>query len=1169
MTFRCPRRKDTVSNASRPVGREVVCFYRAVSVGTQWETRGKNRQQGLGKKGFPQKKVLSLVLCVAMLLSVMVMGTGAASFTDQDEFSDNYAEAAEVLTGMGIIQGYDDGSFLPQRNINRAQVATMIYRAATGDVTDSKISQFVGEDLFDDVNADDWFAGYVNYCGNAEYIKGFTPDTFGPYKQVTGYQVLAMILRAVGYDENDEYTGDQWTLRVAATAREQGLLDNLNPDTNLAEPATRELVAELIFQAIHPDVDTVHYVPAEGEYQSDDGTSLGEQVFDLAVKDSADEWGRPEVLWTYNTGDEETVIEIDPVATYTTAVNDCDVYEDTGISGDVAAYVNSGRWNDTYNISKTATKDNIGAQGQLVEVYDYTTVNGDDAARIVVIDTFLAQVTDVVEAKYDSNNHLATEATLVLNVYDESTPVEVTLTNGSTNYTYAVGDMLLVNAYTNDKDEVISGDGQYVEIVSAAESFVGAQTTIHYNADTHTINGTEYNDAYKFFRDDAGVTEDYNFTWYLDQYGNVIGATGITSNYAVLKDMIWVNGGRDGGYAEATLVYMDGTEATVTVDSIDEFDFSTPNWDENDVTPYLADSIESVFNGTGNFGGVSSDSSLNGNYDGFAMYRVDTNSDGSVNLEGKELYKLPSQTDSYMFEIEYADNVTLNINASAIVDVNNLDVVTHVSNSTQFLLKNGDTYTAYTGTANLPDFNWETVEVFYDDEDNDSVADYVYIKSYSDVHGMYVFATSESAEIRTNDYGVYIENVYVDGEEKTIIAEPDVAVELLNNLGKLYYATWNTNHDDANGYGLLQDITLVSENTDNDVQVLFGGIANYLNENIDNNFAYVNGTLIVNDSLSYNVGSTVEVIYTNDDVTYTMNLADVVKAMKDGADYGLWIVGNRYDNAVTVYAGTELDETNTIDVTATKDDADKVEITAPTKENADTWTVNILDKNNNGNADLVVDMDATNDYAFYTIKRPDGSLVQVDGSYQLTEDYTLENVSAGEEYIVTAYTECGLADTIDSDDTCAHTGKTWTIEVTGWDYISGAIDQVAYGGTENSLKKDVTVHYSYADAVTDPVDINTVGYDYIRFYGDNDKVVTNDDTTWPVKYMTFTNSDDAREWAGDFGTAGKNMTNATDDGAYYQLLDISKLTTGNVIVLRYTPQQEGGNYVYVAFEIQK
>ena len=458
------------------------------SVGTQWETRGKNAGRGLGRKRFPQKKVLSLVLCVAMLLSVMVMGTGAASFTDQDEFSDNYAEAAEVLTGMGIIQGYDDGSFLPQRNINRAQVATMIYRAATGDVTDSKISQFVGEDLFDDVNADDWFAGYVNYCGNAEYIKGFTPDTFGPYKQVTGYQVLAMILRAVGYDENNEYTGDQWTLRVAATAREQGLLDNLNPDTNLAEPATRELVAQLIFEAIQ--IDTVRYSLAAGAYRpsTTPASSLGEQVFDLDVNNSADEWGRPEVLWTYNTGDEETVIEIDPVATYTTAVNDCDVYEDTGISGDVAAYVNSGRWNDTYNISKTATKDNIGAQGQLVEVYDYTTVDGKDATRIVVIDTFLAQVTNVTEAKYDSNNHLAKDASLTLTVYDGAN-TSVTLTNGSTNYTYAVGDMLLINAYTNDKDEVISGDGQYVEIVSAAESFVGAQTKIHSNANYHTVNG--------------------------------------------------------------------------------------------------------------------------------------------------------------------------------------------------------------------------------------------------------------------------------------------------------------------------------------------------------------------------------------------------------------------------------------------------------------------------------------------------------------------------------------------------------------------------------------------------------------------------------------------------------------------------------------------------------
>ena len=1017
------------------------------SVGTQWETCGKNRQRGLGTKGLPQKKVLSLVLCVAMLLSVMVMGTGAASFTDQDEFSDNYAEAAEVLTGMGIIQGYDDGSFLPQRNINRAQVATMIYRAATGDVTDSKISQFVGEDLFDDVNADDWFAGYVNYCGNAEYIKGFTPDTFGPYKQVTGYQVLAMILRAVGYDENDEYTGDQWTLRVAATAREQGLLDNLNPDTNLAEPATRELVAELIFQAIHPDVDTVHYVPAEGEYQSDDGTSLGEQVFKLEVDNSTDKWGRPAVLWTYNTGDEETVIEIDPVATYTTAVNDCDVYEDTGISGDVAAYVNSGTWNDTYNISKTATKDNIGAQGQLVEVYDYTTVNGDDAARIVVIDTFLAQVTDVVEAKYDSNNHLATEATLVLNVYDESTPVEVTLTNGSTNYTYAVGDMLLVNAYTNDKDEVISGDGQYVEIVSAAESFVGAQTTIHYNADTHTINGTEYNDAYKFFRDDAGVTEDYNFTWYLDQYGNVIGATGITSNYAVLKDMIWVNGGRDGGYAEATLVYMDGTEATVTVDSIDEFDFSTPNWAENDVTPYLADSIESVFNGTGNFGGVSSDSSLNGNYDGFAMYRVDTNSDNSVNLEGIERYATGN------FEIEYANDVTLDIDASAIVNLGD-GVVAHVSNNTQILVNNADgTYTAYTGTANLPDYNWQSVEVFYDDEDGDNIADYVYIKTFRSVHGDYVFATSSAHQISSNDYGVTVEGVYVDGELTTVTTTPEIAHELIANQGKLYFATWTADDSDDANYGKLHDITLVNEARDNDIQILFGGIANYLEDT--SNLQLVGNTLYVDGRLSYNVTNANEVIFQNN--TYEMTLADVVKAIQEGADYGIWVVGNRYNNTTTVYVGTKLEETNTISVNRAADvAAEDVSIVGPTSMTND-WTVTINDKNDDGQLDLVVDMNAVSQYAYFTVEElVNGHKTLLDTYEQSDGAATLNDVAEGDVYVITVYTEC---------DGTVCTAAQWRVVVEGWNIISNAITDVTNAsGTTLVAGYDYDVYYDIEEA---------------------------------------------------------------------------------------------------------
>ena len=1108
------------------------------SVGTQWETRGKNRRQGLGTKGFALKKVLSLVLCVAMLLSVMVMGTGAASFTDQDEFSDNYAEAAEVLTGMGIIQGYDDGSFLPQRNINRAQVATMIYRAATGDVTDSKISQFVGEDLFDDVNADDWFAGYVNYCGNAEYIKGFTPDTFGPYKQVTGYQVLAMILRAVGYDENNEYTGDQWTLRVAATAREQGLLDNLNPDTNLAEPATRELVAQLIFEAIQ--IDTVRYSLAAGEYRpsTTPASSLGEQVFDLDVNNSADEWGRPEVLWTYNTGDEETVIEIDPVATYTTAVNDCDVYEDTGISGDVAAYVNSGRWNDTYNISKTATKDNIGAQGQLVEVYDYTTVDGKDATRIVVIDTFLAQVTNVTEAKYDSNNHLAKDASLTLTVYDGAN-TSVTLTNGSTNYTYAEGDMLLINAYTNDKDEVISGDGQYVEIVSAAESFVGAQTKIHSNANYHTVNGTDYPDAVKFIRDDAGTNRTENFNWWMDQYDNLIGVTGITSNYAVLKDMIWIQG--TPGYAQATLVYMDGTEATVTVNSIDgtqgNGDFSS--WNANNTVPYMNDSATTgAF--TGKYAHVSTDSSLNGLYEGYAMYRVDTNSDGSVNLQGMETYT------NNTLNIGYQDNVTLKVDGSAILD--NGSPITHVNNATKFLVKSGDTYTAYTGTADLPKFNNQTVEVFYDDANGDDVSDYVYIKSYSDfAGGRYVFATSDASYVTAGDNVVTLEGIYVDGVLTEVKTTESLATELKANMGKLYWATWD-DVKTSDTYGQLTGINLVDEYMDYDGISLDKIFANYLEDTSE--LKLVGNTLYVNKDLSYNVTNANDVIYTN--AAYEMSLAD---AIADGS-YGIWVVGDQFNNTATVYVGTKLEQNNAINVTAAKDDTDKVEITAPDLEkdpSDNTWTVRIFDKNNDGTKNGEIDLSVIADgkYATIAITGDKGNVGTISGT-------TLKNVAAGNKYTVTVTTECA--------GQCSN--KTWTIEVTGWDYISGAVDKIAYGGLATELKADITAYYDYGTAVAKAQELSIASYDWIRVYGDNALVVTNDDDNYPATYKSFTTSAQAAACT-TFDTDADALANNMDGTLSYQLIDVSLMENKQVIVIGFTPQGEGGETVYTAFVVEK
>ena len=219
------------------------------------------------------KKILALVLALVMSMSLMAT---ANAFTDDANVDATYDEAVTVLSNLKVFQGYDDGSFQPKGSITRAEVAAIIYRIATGDVTDSQVGIYADYNKFDDVKSTSWYAGYVNFCANAEYIKGYDAKTFGPNDPVTGYQALAMILRALGYDKNGEFTGTNWQVQTAAVGENRGITKNVTAGT-LGVAATREVVAEILFQAIL--VDTVNYTPAFG-YQLNN-TSLGYDTFKL------------------------------------------------------------------------------------------------------------------------------------------------------------------------------------------------------------------------------------------------------------------------------------------------------------------------------------------------------------------------------------------------------------------------------------------------------------------------------------------------------------------------------------------------------------------------------------------------------------------------------------------------------------------------------------------------------------------------------------------------------------------------------------------------------------------------------------------------------------------------------------------------------------------------
>ena len=208
------------------------------------------------------KKLLAMVLALVMTLSLAVSAN--AAFKDVKDIDETYAEAVEVLTGMKVFKGYEDGSFLPKNAITRAEVAAIVYRIYTTDVKDTYVKNYETYNKFADMAGAGWAKGYIGYCANAALVKGYPDGNFKPSGNVTGYEVLAMILRAVGYDQKNEFTGADWALHVAEIAERQGILDNVK-GVDLNAPATREVVAELLFQAIQ--VPMVTYTAAFG-YQN-------------------------------------------------------------------------------------------------------------------------------------------------------------------------------------------------------------------------------------------------------------------------------------------------------------------------------------------------------------------------------------------------------------------------------------------------------------------------------------------------------------------------------------------------------------------------------------------------------------------------------------------------------------------------------------------------------------------------------------------------------------------------------------------------------------------------------------------------------------------------------------------------------------------------------------
>ena len=160
--------------------------------------------------------------------------------------------------------GYDDGSFLPNNNITRGELAAMIARLSYGDDLPDGIYQA----SFPDVDSDAWFNKYIGYLEDKDVLSGYEDGTFRPMDTITRGEISAVIARAQRYDLISyngiftDVTENDWAKDYIETLADKNIVSGYEDGTfGPYSPLTRAEAVAIINRVLVESTPIVTFTP--------------------------------------------------------------------------------------------------------------------------------------------------------------------------------------------------------------------------------------------------------------------------------------------------------------------------------------------------------------------------------------------------------------------------------------------------------------------------------------------------------------------------------------------------------------------------------------------------------------------------------------------------------------------------------------------------------------------------------------------------------------------------------------------------------------------------------------------------------------------------------------------------------------------------------------------
>jgi len=607
------------------------------------------------------KKVLSLVLVIAMVLSSFSFAF-AANFEDVEG---DYEEAVNVLTALGVVTGYEDGTFRPERIVTRAEMAKLIVEIlGYGDLVSGAKSNFAD-------TQGHWADPWIALAAGRGLVIGTGDGNFTPDRQVSYDEAITMVVRALGYtDDCNELKNMTWPTNFKVKASELDLLDGVK---TLAGGADRGGVAQLLFNALEATLVTVDtdgnvvYVKDENKEDKPLLSRLAEKVELKPVKaeyvdpDHKNYKGDVVDLYQYMYQN-ITVYEKDDVVVFVKGVNSLT------FTGTVTA-VTSGSItiedeNEDEFTFKTVddddvdTVDNFMYNNEEVSAYDHSVLEADEADEAKVTVVLEGEDGDKIKDNLQVLAVVATQASGYVRVEDTYVEDELTL-----DVIYLPKDGKVVDADNLvikgdadslediEEDDVLAifvplknGDDKYFDSKAANKmTIIVARETVEGKITKKT--GSDYyigGKAYKWNEDGDDIAVGDEGIFFLDHNGKIFafddeGAT-TPGNYGLVID-------ETDGYRTATsggvvladpkvkLLTASGDEITYVIDKKaydDDYDADkkvvTENGRDLNVNLVVGDVIEYKLNSDKEINEILLVDKKEGRDDNFALVKTNANS---------------------------------------------------------------------------------------------------------------------------------------------------------------------------------------------------------------------------------------------------------------------------------------------------------------------------------------------------------------------------------------------------------------------------------------------------------------------------------------------------------------------------------------------------------------